>query len=348
MLAKSYVAFLFGAAGFLAAQSNHSVIGEGWGLDHVIIGLTSPDAVTDVFNTKLGFAPLLGNKFPARGQQQAIISLPPAYVELLWQYQKPANDSNPNPNPNPYQKIFDSGGGPTSYNVDVFPIEQAVDAIQRLGSTVTLPPSLTTRTPDGKEQPGPWQFLRIDPKDQATHPLGVPGGAAVGFLEYRNNAERLSPERFQTSREQAEQELPDPRRPAGEIHPNTARKLLSVWVAVPNVAEAVQQSARFGFAARGVRLVKAVGEKGHEVQCGQGTIVFFQPLNQKGALAPLVTKRGFGPFGLSVAVGDLKAAQQIVQQGTNTKFPIQQTDDRKSFVVPEELAAGSFIEFVQQ
>jgi hypothetical protein len=345
MLAKSYIAFLFGGAGILAAQSNHSVIGEGWGLDHVIIGLTSPDAVKDIFNAKLGFAAIPGNKFPAAGLQQAIIRLPPAYLELMWFYQKPADDSGLDP---VLKKRGEAGGGPSSYNVDVFPIEQAVDAIQRLGSTVTLPPSQTVRTADGKEQPGPWQFLRIDPKDQATHPLGVPGGAGVGFLEYRNNAEHLGPERFQAAREQAEKELPDPRRPAGEIHPNTARKLLSVWVAVPNAAEAVEQSVRYGFASRGVRSIKAVGEKGHEVQCGQGTIVFFQPLNQKGALAPLITKRGFGPFGVSVAVADLKVAQQIVQQGTNTKFPIQQSDDRKSFVVPEELAAGSFIEFVQQ
>lgn len=344
MSPKSYAVLLLCVPAFVAAQPKLPVIGEGWGLDHVIIGLTNPDAVKDVFNAKLGFAAIPGNKFPTTGLQQAIIHLPPAYLELLWFYQKPANDSNSNP----YQRIFESGGGPTSYNIDVFPIEQAVDGIERLGSTVTLPPSQTVRSPDGKEQPGPWQFLRIDPKDLATHPLGVPGGRGVGFLEYRNNAERLGPERFQTARDQAEKEVPDPRRPAGEIHANTARKLLAVWVAVPNIAEAVQQSARMGFAARGERFVKELGEKGHEVQCGQGTILFFQPLNRKGSLSPLVTKRGFGPFGLSVAVADLKVAQQVVQQGTNAKFAIQQTENRKSFVVPEELAAGSFIEFVQQ
>jgi hypothetical protein len=262
----------------------------------------------------------------------------------MWLYQKPADDSGSST----VHKKIEAGGGPASYNIDVFPIEQALDGIERLGSTVTLPKSPPTRTPDGKEQPPVGQFLRIDPKDQAAHPLGVPGGAGVGFLEYRDNPDGARAERFQTLREQIERELPDPRRPAGEIHPNTARKLLSVWVAVPNVEEAVQQSARFGFASRGVRSVKELGEKGHEVQCGQGTIVFFQPLNQKGSLSSLVTKKGFGPFGLSVAVADLKVAQQIVQQGTTMKFPIQQSDNRKSFVVPEELAAGSFIEFVQQ
>jgi hypothetical protein len=337
MSPKSYAVLLLSVPGFLAAQSKLSVIGEGWGLDHVIIGLTSPDAVKDVFNAKLGFAPLPENKFAAAGLQDAIIPLAPAYIELMWLYQKPADGSGASP----VHKKIEAGGGPAAYNIDVYPIEQAADAIERLGSTVTLPKSSGTPAPL-------FQFLRIDPKDQAAHPLGVPGGVGVGFLEYRDNPDGPGAERFQKAPERVEKEVPDPRRPAGELHANTARKLLSVWVAVPNIAEAVQQSTRMGFAARGERFVKELGEKGHEVQCGQGTIVFFQPLNRKGSLSPLVAKKGFGPFGLSVAVADLKVAQQVVQQGTNAKFAIQQTENRKSFVVPEELAAGSFIEFVQQ
>ena len=90
MSPKSYAALLLSVPGFLAAQSKLSVIGEGWGLDHVIIGLSSPDAAKDVFNTNLGFAPLPGNKFPAAGLQDAIIPLAPAYIELMWLYQKPS------------------------------------------------------------------------------------------------------------------------------------------------------------------------------------------------------------------------------------------------------------------
>ena len=105
-----------------------------------------------------------------------------------------------------------------------------------------------------------------------------------------------------------------------------------------------------GFATRGERFVKELGEKGHEVQCGQGAILFFQPLNKKGSLLPLVTKKGFGPFGLS-GLGNGRSEGRAAGCSTgvlNVKFVIQQTENRKSFVVPEELAAGSFIEFVQQ
>jgi hypothetical protein len=329
----------------LTAQSNPSVIGSGWGLDHVIIALPNPGAVKDVFAAKLGFTPFDGNKFPAQGLDQAIVQLPPAYVELLWPYQKPTDI------PDAVRSVFkkvEAGGGPAEYNIDVSPVEQAADAMRRLGLKATLPPSLTRRTPDGKEAPGAWQFIGMDSQDQDAAIPGVPGGADVGFLEYRNNSDRLTPEGLQRIQARAEREIPDPRRPAGEIHANTARKLRSVWVVVPSVDKAVEQAARFGFKALGPRYVKALGEEGQEVECGQGTIVFFEPAKPNSPLAAFVKKQGPGPFGISVAVADLKTARRVVQEGTHTKFALQRDGKQMRFVVPASLAAGAFVEFVQQ
>ena len=121
-----------------------------------------------------------------------------------------------------------------------------------------------------------------------------------------------------------------------------------MWVAVPSVTEAVRQAGQFGFTAGGERRIKALGEKGREVQCGQGTLVFFEATHQNSPLAALIAKQGLGPFGISVEVADLKTAQRIVQQGTHAKFGIQHTGKRMSFIVPAQLASGTFIEFVQQ
>jgi hypothetical protein len=52
--------------------------------------------------------------------------------------------------------------------------------------------------------------------------------------------------------------------------------------------------------------------------------------------------------GISVEVADLNTAQRIVKQGTHVKFGIQHLGRRKSFIVPAEIAAGTFIEFVQE
>ena len=48
---KHCVVFLLAAVGTLTAQTHPSVIGNGWGLDHVIVGAASPEVVKDVFKT---------------------------------------------------------------------------------------------------------------------------------------------------------------------------------------------------------------------------------------------------------------------------------------------------------
>jgi hypothetical protein len=148
--------------------------------------------------------------------------------------------------------------------------------------------------------------------------------------------------------ERSKREVPDTRRNTGEIHANTARRLRSVWVAVPSLADAVKQSERFGFAFQGKRYFTELGEEGQIVQCGLGTIVFFEQQHQNSPLTELVKKHGFGPFGVSVEVKDIKTAQSIVEQGMRMKFEIQQMEGRNGFIVPAEFTAGTFIEFIQQ
>ena len=329
-----------------AADRPSSVLGDGWGLDHVILGLADPHAVKDVFAAELGFTPHAGIKFPGLGLDQATISLPPTYLELLWVYQEPTGD-NPLPVATVVREKVASGGGVAAYMINVSPAVSAADAMRGLGLRVTLPASPTIRGADGKEQPGPWQFVDIDPQDQATQPLGVPGGAGVNFLEYRENSARLSSDWFVRMVERAKQDADDPRRAAGEIHANTARRLHAVWVVVPSKAAAVAQAERFGFTAGVERHIRALGATGREVQCGAGTIVFFGPPPHNSRLAKLVEHQGFGPFGISLTVADLKTAHTVIQQSTHKKFAIEHSGGGDSFIVPAEVAAGAFVEFVQ-
>lgn len=317
-----------------------SVLGEGWGLDHIEIGLSDSLVANDTFGAKLGFSVLPGIKFPADGLQNATIAMamPPVFIELLWPYQKSTNLKGR------LAERIGLGGGPAEYNIDVSPAAETAATLRGLGLTVTLPTSLTILGPDGKEQPGPWQFVRISKEETDKVPVGVPGGPGVGFLEYRNNAQRLAPDRLQSLRERLERDAPDARRLPGEFHANTARRWVSVWVAVPSVAEAVKQSERLGFARGAERQLAALGARGREVACGKGSIVFWEPVNNASLLASLIKKYGLGPFGIGVEVADLRKAHQIAELGTQSKLPI----DRNSFVVPGDLAGGTWIEFVQQ
>jgi hypothetical protein len=338
--------FLVAGAG-PAAQEASPVLGNGWGLDHVIVAISGPEVASEVFQAKLGFTPLVSSKFPSMGLQNTLIALPPeTSIELIWPYQEPSPDARQ------ISALARSklslGGGPVAYNLDVSPAEQAASAFERMGLRVNLPASPIVASSDGKENRGAWQYVDIDPRDQAAHPIGVPGGPGVGFVEHHPNADRLKPERYQRALELAQRNVPDPRRPAGEVNANTARRLHSVWVVVPSVSAAVEQANRFGFAMLGVRYVKSLGEKGEEVRCGQGTIVFFAPEHSRSPLSVLVKKQGFGPFGISVQVNDLKTAQHVVEQGTKAKFKLERDRQWSSFVVPAKLTAGTYIEFMQK
>jgi hypothetical protein len=209
-------------------SSPKSVLGQGWGLDHVVIGLSDPLAAKEIFSTRLGFSVVPGIKFPAAGFENGSILLPPGYIELVWPYQKLTDQKGR------LAEMIRLGGGILGYNIDVSPVAETAAVLRGLGLTVTLPPSKGTLHPDGKEEPGPWQFVSISEEDTLKVPVGVPGGPEVGFLEYQDNAGvPIKPDKFKLLSEQFERYLPDARRLPGDFYANTARRLASVWVAFP-------------------------------------------------------------------------------------------------------------------
>ena len=55
MFAK-YITLWFGAIGLLAAQNSPSVIGSGWGLDHLGVAVGDEIQARELFFSKLGFS----------------------------------------------------------------------------------------------------------------------------------------------------------------------------------------------------------------------------------------------------------------------------------------------------
>ena len=342
------------AAIALHAQNGpQSLIGKGWGLDHVILVQRSADDARKIFGAELGFSIVSGNKFPEEGLENGPILLPPAYLELMWVYD--AGKFSATANGGELGAMMDAtvrrareeGGAIAAYNVDVSPAEDAANFLRGRGMKVSLPPSVTTVI-NGVQQPGPWQFLNITYEEgQAKPPAGVPGGERVGVLEYRNNGDRLTADRLRQTRERIQRDFPDARRKPGDLHANTARKLEAVWVVVSNVQEAVKQSELLGFAPGRNRTLKVLGARGREVQCGQGAVVFWAPDKKSGPLAAMLASHGPGPFGVSVRVESLSRAHEIVEQGTGRQLRIEKNHGRNSFLVPGEATGGIWVEFVQ-
>lgn len=324
-------AFWLGAALVLGSQSRSQVIGDGWGLDHVALVFESESQAKEIFSSTLGFS-VRGASRPPFGFDHAIVDTESApYIELHWIYDR---SKIPDGSGGLFafellRRKLDEGGGVGFFMIDVSPLDQAVGLLRKSGVTVSDAKGTTFHV---REVSG----------------NGVPYGGPIGLVEYENNADRLRPERASAIRTRVEREVTDPRRSAGEIHANTARRLRSVWVAVDDVEMAARQSLALGFTLGPQRVLAVLGARGRQVEYSQGAIVFWQPSGTGGALSELIRKQGLGPFGLSVGVADIRRAHEIAERGTNSRLPIVESDSRRSFLVPANLVAGAWIEFVQE
>src|SRR5690242_1646444 len=72
------------SARFAIAHTRSSITGEGWGLDHIIVGARNEETVKETYFSKLGFTVARGNVFPTVGTRNTNIRLEPAYVEFVW------------------------------------------------------------------------------------------------------------------------------------------------------------------------------------------------------------------------------------------------------------------------
>jgi catechol 2,3-dioxygenase-like lactoylglutathione lyase family enzyme len=287
--------------------------GGGWGLDHVEIAVTDPKTARDMYSTNLGFTltPAVAER---PGVQHFMIGLWPTFIEFLWF--GGAGETEPGPYTRRLRGSVDAGGGILQYAIYASPIQGAVDALRMRGLEVRVPQP-TVLIVDGKEMAFQFMFAT----EARNSP---PRGDGVVFQEYH-----------------AEQ-------PPSENHANTAQRLLPVWVAVPDAAAAERESRRFGFKPLAVRKSSLLGARGREVECGKGTITFWEPSSQNGPLGALLQQKGPGPFGFSVGVASLQKAHQLAEQGAHRKLPLESLGGRKSFVVPKELTGGLWVEFVQQ
>jgi hypothetical protein len=70
-------------APFAVAEGNESILGSGWGLDHIEVAVADPNAARDMFVTNLGFS-FSPPTASGSGVEHSVIRLVPAYIEFLW------------------------------------------------------------------------------------------------------------------------------------------------------------------------------------------------------------------------------------------------------------------------
>ncbi len=306
------------------ARAEDSLIGNGSGLDHIgIVGAHLLD-LEQAFRERLGFSLYSGSRYPT-GVYNALVPFQgtPAYLELLSFYKQVDRSDLATAYLEDRMRV----GGPAFFAVNCAPIEGTAARLRDHGFTLIGPRGRTVLR-NGKEEPAPYQIVRVNedligPKE------------SLSFIEYRNNAERLGPERLANVRKRLQQ-------PSGEFHPNTARRLESVWVAVRDLNQATEVMRRMGFTSGAVRQAPLLFATGREFLCGGGMIVLWAPRG-RGTMDGVLNQRGEGPFGMTLEVLDINAARRTLERGGTKLKPEWVTDH--GFIIPPEISGGSWMEF---
>jgi catechol 2,3-dioxygenase-like lactoylglutathione lyase family enzyme len=127
-------------------------------------------------------------------------------------------------------------------------------------------------------------------------------------------------------------------------HPNTAVGLRSVWIAVPELAQAAKGLKAIGLAPSRELELAQLDAVGREFEAGRGHIVLLQPKSHDtGPLATFLARRS-GIVGVTIAVADLSKARAVVQRGLGQKLPGDAGPYGPSFVIPPRFTKGLWLE----
>jgi catechol 2,3-dioxygenase-like lactoylglutathione lyase family enzyme len=130
-------------------------------------------------------------------------------------------------------------------------------------------------------------------------------------------------------------------------HPNTARRIRTVWLVVSDL-----DAATAFYTGLGLRVesrshdIGYLGAKGTRVRYHNATLTLLQPTGP-GITADFAADRGEGILGVSVDVRDLRLAHDLVQHNTGLTLPLFRAHGRERFLIPATATHGVLVEMVE-
>jgi catechol 2,3-dioxygenase-like lactoylglutathione lyase family enzyme len=104
-------------------------------------------------------------------------------------------------------------------------------------------------------------------------------------------------------------------------HPNTARRLYSVWFAVRDLEASLKNIQDAGFKPGETREAKFLGAKGREVKAGNGYMLILQSIDKNGVLAKFLPDHRDGEIiGVSIEVSDVEKARSLIENRSGQKL----------------------------
>ena len=301
---------------------SNDLLGAGRGVDHVMIAVRDINRASDFFSSHLGFNAKIWGKFPDGVENAGTYFGNRSYLELLGIYDRNKAAQTT------IAKLLEKHEGALGMALHVSSAERAARFLKSRGFDVKGPTDYPSAA-DGAQNADPWWWRTVS-FDKPT----LPGGD-VFLIEYNEQVgedyRKKDPQGFDAAR----------------THPNTAKHIESVCVAVKDLKRAVKAYESIGLSTgRQVRLPH-FGATGREILAGAGVVMLLQANNTNSMVASFIEMRGEAIMGLSIKVAELDTARKILETNIKQTFTPYEGAYGRSVLVPAEVTHGVWVEMFQ-
>jgi catechol 2,3-dioxygenase-like lactoylglutathione lyase family enzyme len=315
---------LLALGGQAVAKDHPHRLGIGRGIDHVasLVRVENFASAANVLSQKLGFAitPVLT---AAGGIENRLIWFPNlSYLEL------DAFTEN-NPSTAPFLDFLAHHEGAKFYGTEVLDADRAVTFLNAAGypnvGPIPAGPLTIQSTGQVVGTTPLWRLIILTS-------LLAPDNSNF-FLDY--------------DEVQVQQMFHDFPVLAPRSHPNTARKIDTIWLVVSDLDAASDFSEGLGLEVRPRHeRIGYLGARGAVVQYRHSTLTLLVP-DGPGIAANFAADRGEGILGVSIEVDHLRTAHNLVQGNTGLSLPTFRYRGRDRFLIPASLTHGFLIEMTE-
>ncbi len=308
----------------LGGQAAAQGLGDGRGIDHVasLVRLENFDAAGDVWTDQLGFSLTPALLSPLGAKNRLIWFSDLTYLEI-------ATFTELNEFTAPFVAFLEDHEGGKFYGTDVVDAAQAIAFLTGAG------------------------YPNVGPIPAA--PLTIEStGELVGLTPLWSSiilTARVAPDNsnffLDYDEAQVQQMFVEFPSLAPRPHPNTARKIDTLWLVVLDLDAAIDFYEGLGLEVRFKnKKIHYLGARGAEVRYNNNTLALLEP-DGPGLVADFAAERGEGILGASLEVGDLDTAHSLVQGNTGLTLPVFKYKGRDRFLIPASLTHGFLVEMVE-
>jgi catechol 2,3-dioxygenase-like lactoylglutathione lyase family enzyme len=305
----------------------HPLLGQGWGVDHVGVGVGDLTKAQRDYE-QLGFKVSEGGHFPA-GLLNSIIDFEnKTYLELLSVKQAQGNTTSQG-DADGIAEFVKKHEGAMFLGMNVSSAKAAASYLKTQNFDVE-DPSPGSLMKEGETKPPPLQWYSVSTADKpAPNNLGF--SVPIFLIEYLSS------------------DWDDKARKEGRTkHPNTAIGIHAVWFAVHDLGLQLRTLRDAGFEADESRDLQLLGAHGRELKAGSGAMILLESSDKSSVLQKYLSDHDEGFIAVSVEVSDLSRAQRMVESVTGSKIAIYKGTYGQSFLLSPHVTHGVWLEMFQR